>query len=298
MDLKLNQNTYLALEKVKSNKCVSSLEYDLEGRKATVLDIGVTDRIKGKPAEKLGLIIADASMGFLGKTRIDEGTLTVEISRDPLIATLGCQLAGWAIEIDGKKRLGSGPARILARKPGKIIDATGYIESSDKAALILETNSLPGLDECQKILDETKAKELIIAAFREDSTIGLINVLARIVEVGMFRLHNIGYDTQKVIWAKGTVPIPPLGKDIMYTSNDAIIYRGTVSLETEGWDAALTDKAVSKISSAYGKNFKEIFTDAGSDFYKIDPQIFAPAHIAVKDLQDGKSYAAGGVYVF
>jgi methenyltetrahydromethanopterin cyclohydrolase len=298
MDLKLNQNTCSALEKVKGIKGISSLEYDFDGRKATVLDIGVSDRIKGKSAEKLGLLVADASMGLLGKTRINEGTLTVEISRDPVIATLGCQLAGWAIDIDGKKRLGSGPARILARKPGKIIDATGYSESSDKAALILETNTLPGIEECKKILDETKAKELIIAAFREDSTVGLINVLARIVEVGMFRLHNIGYDTKKVIWAKGTVPIPPLGKDIMYTSNDAIIYRGTVSMETEGWDHALTDKAVSRISTAYGKNFKEIFTEAGSDFYKIDPGIFAPAAIKVKDLLDGKSYSAGGVYVF
>jgi methenyltetrahydromethanopterin cyclohydrolase len=298
MDLKLNQNTYVALEKVKRTKGVSCAEYGLEGRKATVLDLGVTERIKGKTAEKLGLIAADASMGLLGKTVIDEGTLTVEISRDPVIATLGCQLAGWAIEIDGKKRLGSGPARILARKPGKIIDATGYRESSEKAALILETNTLPGTDECKKILDETTAKELIVAAFREDSTIGLINVLARIVEVGMFRLHNIGYDTRRVIWAQGSVPIPPLGKDIMYTSNDAIIYRGTVSLETEGWDAGLTDKAVSRISSAYGKNFKEIFNEAGSDFYKIDPQIFAPAQIKVKDLLDGKKYSAGGVYVF
>ncbi|MFZ2456979.1 MAG: methenyltetrahydromethanopterin cyclohydrolase [Candidatus Altiarchaeia archaeon] len=298
MDLKLNQNTFNALEKIKGGKSVSSLEYDLDGRKATVLDIGVSDRIKGKSAEKLGLIIADASMGLLGKTRIDEGMLTVEISRDPVIATLGCQLAGWAIEIDGKKRLGSGPARILARKPGKIIDAAGYTESSDKAALILETKNLPGKEECRKILDETKANELIIAAFREDSTIGLINVLARIVEVGMFRLHNIGYDTRKVIWAKGTVPIPPQGKDIMYTSNDAIIYRGTVSMETEGWDANLTERTVSKISTAYGKNFKEIFTEAGSDFYKIDPQIFAPAQITIKDLLDGKTYSAGGVYVF
>jgi len=298
MDLKLNQSTYLALEKAKNIKGVTSQEYDIDGRKATILDIGVSDRIKGKSAEKLGLIVADASMGLLGKTRINEGTLTVEISRDPVIATLGCQLAGWAIEIDGKKRLGSGPARILARKPGKIIDATGYAESSDKAALVIETNTLPGIDVCKKILDETKANEVVVAAFREDSTIGLINVLARIVEVGMFRLHNIGYDTRKVIWAQGTVSIPPLGKDIMYTSNDAIIYRGTVSLETEGWDTTLTDKAVSKISSAYGKNFKEIFTEAGSDFYKIDPQIFAPAQIKIKDLLDGKSYSAGGVYVF
>ncbi len=298
MDLKLNQNTYSALAKIKGAKGISSTEYNLKDRKAYVLDIGVTAQIKGKAAEKIGLAIADASMGLLGKTSIKEGMLTVEISKHPVIATLGCQLAGWSIEIDGKKRLGSGPARILARKPGKIIDAAGYCESSDQAALILETNHLPGEQDCEKILEETKAKEIIIAAFREDSQIGLINVLARVVEVGMFRLHNIGYDTKKILWAKGTVPIPPLGKDIMYTSNDAIIYRGTVSMEADGWDPAFTDKAVSKSSASYGKSFKEIFQEAGGDFYKIDAGIFAPAQIKIKDLHDGKSYSAGSVYVF
>ena len=298
MDLKLNQNTYYALDKIKGVKGVSSIEYDLKDKKVYLLDIGVTGQIKGKTAEKLGLSIADASMGLLGKTSIKEGMLTVEISKNPVIATLGCQLAGWSVEIEGKKRLGSGPARILARKPGKMIDAAGYAESSDKAALILETNNLPGEEDCKRILEETKAKEIIIAAFREDSAIGLINVLARVVEVGLFRLHNIGYDTKKILWAKGTVPIPPLGKDIMYTSNDAIIYRGTVSMEADGWDTALTDKAVSKTSSSYGKSFKEIFQEAGGDFYKIDPGIFAPAQIKIKDLRSAKSYSAGSVYVF
>lgn len=298
MDLKLNQNTYSALEKLRKTKGVSSTEYVLGDKKAIVLDVGISAQTTGKAAEKLGLSIADASMGLLGKTTIKEGTLKVEISKHPVIATLGCQFAGWSVEIAGKKRLGSGPARILARKPGKIIDAAGYVESSDKAALILETSTLPGEEDCKRILEETKAKDLIIAAFREDSSIGLINVLARIVEVGLFRLHNIGYDTRKVVWSEGTVPIPPLGKDIMYTSNDAIIYRGTVSIEADGWDAALTDKAVSKSSQAYGKNFKEIFKEAGGDFYKIDPGIFAPAQVKVKDLQNGKSYSAGSVYVF
>lgn len=296
--MKLNQSTYHALEKAKNIKGVLCTDYTPDGKKASVLDIGVSVPIKGKSAEKLGLLVADASMGLLGKTSIKEGTLTTEISKSPVIATLGCQLAGWAIDINGKKRLGSGPARILARKPGKIIDATQYSESSGKAALILETSTLPGEETCKKILEDTKADELIIAAFREDSLIGLINVLARIVEVGMFRLHNIGYDTTKIVWAEGTVPIPPLGKDIMYASNDAIIYRGTVSLETENWDPELTEKAVSKASPSYGKNFKEIFTESGGDFYKIDPRIFSPAQIKIKDLQDGKNYSAGSVYVF
>jgi len=83
--------------------------------------------------------------------------------------------------------------------------------------------------------------------------------------------------------------MPPLGRDIMYASNDAIIYRGTVSMETENWDPELTEKAVSKASPAYGRSFKDIYNEADGDFYKIDQQIFAPARIKIKDLRDGKT---------
>jgi len=286
------------LKKQRLAKGVLCTEYRYGEKKTTLLDMGVTTPIKGKTAEKLGLLAADSAMGLLGKTSIKEGTIRVEISKSPAIATLGCQLAGWAIDINGKKRPGSGPARLPAKKPERIIKAIGYTESSDKAALLLETNDLPGEETCRHILEETKADKVIIAAFREDSMIGLINVLARIVEVGMFRLHNMGYDTRKIIWAEGTVQMPPLGRDIMYASNDAIIYRGTVSMETENWDPELTEKAVSKASPAYGRSFKDIYNEADGDFYKIDQQIFAPARIKIKDLRDGKNYTAGSVYVF
>jgi methenyltetrahydromethanopterin cyclohydrolase len=92
------------------------------------------------------------------------------------------------------------------------------------------------------------------------------------------------------------VPIPGLSSDLMYESNDSIIYHGSVSLEVESWDPALTGRTVSKASSSYGKKFKQIFQEAGGDFYKIDPGIFAPARMTVTDLTDGKKYAAGELF--
>lgn len=286
MDLNLNLKTYEILQGIGVGE---SMEFDIDGRRATVLDLGVNVEVVD---ESVARSVAEASMGSLGQVGIEGDKLCVDIPAHPSVATLSCQLAGWSIEIGGKKKLGSGPARIPAKKPGALIDKVGYHESSEKSSLVLETNVLPDKGVCRKILDATGSNELIIAAFRDDSTVGLINVLARIVEVGLFRLHNLGFDVNRISSAGGEVAIPPLTRDIMFTSNDAIIYQGLVFLEVDGWVPDLTAKAVSKSSSVYGKSFKEIFSEAGGDFYKIDPDIFAPARLEVTDLRDGKEYSS------
>lgn len=297
MDLKLNSKASALLSKCTDLSDVETHEYDINGRTVEVIDLGVATQLRGETAEKAGVYVAESALGCLGKVGKKRRSITVDIPRHPAIATLGCQLAGWAIDIRGKNKLGSGPARILARKPGKIIDKTGYSESSKEAALVLETDVLPDRETCRTILDETHAQKLTVAAFRDDTYVGLINVLARVVEVGIFRLNNLGYDTTKIASARGTVPMPDLDEDMMHASNDAIIYGGKVSLETNGWDPDLTEKAVSRYSQAYGKTFKDIYTEANCDFYKIDPGIFAPAEIDVTDRLNGKRYAAGKVLI-
>ncbi|MEA3255521.1 MAG: methenyltetrahydromethanopterin cyclohydrolase [Candidatus Altiarchaeota archaeon] len=289
MDLGLNHRTYELLEGISVGE---STEFSIGGGKATVLDLGVEAEVVD---ESVARCVAEASMGSLGQVEIEEGKLCVDIPAHPAIATLSCQLAGWSIRLGGGKKLGSGPARIPARKPGGLIDEVGYHESPEKSSLVLETDILPGEGVCEGILEATGSSELIIAAFRDDSVVGLINVLARVVEVGLFRLHNIGFDVNRISSARGEVAIPPITRDIMFTSNDAIIYQGRVSLKVDGWDSGLTPKAVSKSSSVYGKSFKEIFSAAGGDFYKVDADIFAPARLEVTDLMDGKEYSAGEV---
>ena len=43
--------------------------------------------------------------------------------------------------------------------------------------------------------------------------------------------------------------------------------------------------------------FMQLFKEAGFDFYKIDPDIFAPAIIVVNNLKTGKTYRAGNLDV-
>ena len=81
----------------------------------------------------------------------------------------------------------------------------------------------------------------------------------------------------------------------MFATNDAIIYSGEVLFKVRGWNPELTPKMVSSSSSQYGKSFEEIFQEAGGDFYKIPPEIFAPAKVKIVDLENGKEYEAGEV---
>jgi len=292
MDLKLNQRAYELLNKTAEEFELRRIEYSVGVKKATVIDAGINAKFMQKKSFELGAKIADASMGCLGRTEIKNNALEITIPEKPAVAALSCQLAGWEIPIGSHKALGSGPARIPAKKPAKIIDKIGYFESPRKAALILETDHVPDKETCLKILEDTKAEELIIAAFKGNTDTGLINILARVVEVGIFRLNNLGYDTKKIICAEGSVPIPMIPVDAMFKGNDSIIYQGNVGIKVDTWDSALTDKAVSSSSPVYGKCFQDIFNDALGDFYRIDANIFSPAEISVVDGK-GNKYHSG-----
>jgi methenyltetrahydromethanopterin cyclohydrolase len=59
----------------------------------------------------------------------------------------------------------------------------------------------------------------------------------------------------------------------------------------------LVDKAPSSASRSYGKPFFEIFKEAGYDFYKIDPGLFAPAVLIVNNAKTGSTFKAGRIDV-
>ncbi len=293
--MNLNKKSFKILEKVKGIEGVKAIEFNTEAGKITILDLGVNSKLKNKISDMVGISVAESSMGGLGRVSIRNNRVFVNIEKNPAVATLSCQLAGWGIEINGKTVLGSGPARILARKPSGIINKMGYHEISEKSALILETDILPDEKICKKILEETNSNELIIAAFRDKSRIGLINVISRVIEVEFYRLDRLNYDVGKAISAKGNAPMPKSSDEIMFTSNDAIIYGGIVEINVEGWNENLTEKAVSHSSMVYGKTFKSLFKEAGGDFYRIDPDIFAPAELTVTDITENKKYHAGRI---
>ncbi len=293
--LNLNEKSFKILEKLKGIEGVKAIEFNTEAGKITIIDLGVNSKLEDKIPETVGISVAESSMGGLGRVSIKNNRIFVDMEKEPAVAALSCQLAGWGMEINGKKALGSGPARIPAKKPSGLIDRIGYHEISEKSALILETEILPDEKTCKRILEETNSDELIIAAFRDKSMAGLINVIARVVEVGLYRLDRVGYNVNKVISARGNAPIPRITEDIMFTSNDAIIYGGIVEIKVNDWDENLTEKAVSLSSRVYGKTFKSLFQEARGDFYRIDPEIFAPAELTVTDVAGNREYHTGRV---
>ncbi|MFH1721909.1 MAG: methenyltetrahydromethanopterin cyclohydrolase [Candidatus Altiarchaeota archaeon] len=243
--------------------------------------------------------VVAAGMGLLGKVEIEENRIFVEIPDHVSLAALGCQMGGWGVRIDEKNvAIASGPARILARKPSEIFDSLDYNEKSEKGVLFLETDVSPSPSCIQKVLEKTGANELILAYFSGSSLFGFLSVLGRVVEQGVFRLNHLGYDINQIKSGRGTVEIPLFQKgnpDSMFLANDAIIYSGDVELVVEDWNPDLTEKCVSSSSLSYGKTFKEIFLEAGKDFYKIDEAIFAPAKITIHDKKNGMAYGAGKV---
>ncbi|MFH1788790.1 MAG: methenyltetrahydromethanopterin cyclohydrolase [Candidatus Altiarchaeota archaeon] len=285
--MKLNLDAFRILEKALADVPVKRLDG------ARIIDLGVKARLSEAISWEIASSVAEACLGGLGEVNVGSETVTVKIPTKPALACLGSQMSGWAVNLGGETALGSGPARILAVKPRDVYERLGYSEKSDKTVLCLESKFLPDEEACNAIISKTGVKAAFIVVYPPDSVVGLVQVLARVVEMGVYRLDFLGYDTRKIVSAKGSAPLPKLNSDVMYAANDAIIYGGFVELVVDGWDASLTEKCVSSSSPAYGKPFKEIFTEAGGDFYKIDPAIFAPAQVRITDKKSGKTITAG-----
>jgi methenyltetrahydromethanopterin cyclohydrolase len=59
----------------------------------------------------------------------------------------------------------------------------------------------------------------------------------------------------------------------------------------------IVEKAPSSASQQYGRPFMQVFKEANFDFYKVDPNLFAPAVVTVKNLETGTTMKAGKINV-
>jgi methenyltetrahydromethanopterin cyclohydrolase len=269
---------------------------------ATLIDCGV----KAKGSFAAGVLFAEACMGGLGEVRLsarEYGSLTLPVvevtARKPAIACLASQKAGWSIKGEGFFSLGSGPARILAKKPKETYEELGYSEESEEALIALEAGKYPDEEVVRSIASQCgiETENLYILIARTASLAGAVQISARVVETALYKAQYIGCDTTKIYSAFGTAPVAPIiGGDakMMGVTNDMIIYGGEVYLVGEGIPA---EKLPSSGSPAYGKTFEEIFKEANYDFYKINPAIFAPAKVIVNDVEEKKLATAGEVNV-
>jgi methenyltetrahydromethanopterin cyclohydrolase len=275
----------------------------------TLIDAG----IKAEGGFQAGRKIVEICLGGYGKAEIYSAnygdfmlsSVFVYTNR-PAVSTLGSQFADWQIKRDDFSAIGSGPARALVRRSKELYGKIGYKDESEDAVLVLETSSEPPEPVVEEIAKECRVqlKRLFLILVPTASVAGSTQVSGRIVETGLHKLVTLGLDPKRASHAYGSAPIAPVHPkfvNAMGRSNDAILYGGFAHYDVEGYGdeelGKFVAKAPSSASEGYGRPFKEIFKAACYDFYKVDPNLFAPAVVSLCNLDTGNSFIAGSVNV-
>lgn len=274
-----------------------------------IIDFG----IKAKGGYLAGEYVTQLCLGGIGDVSLtttkfaeDFSLPSISIITDfPVEATLGSQFAGWSIDKDNYKAMGSGPARVLARKPKHLFEKIPLVEEIEEAVIVLEADKYPTdkvlkyiADKCRVALDC-----LYVVIVPTTSIAGSTQISGRSIETALHKLFDLGMDVSQIISASGTAPIAPIHQNntdlMMGRTNDMLIYGAEVFLQVECKEEdkmiKYLEQATSETSSKYGTLFYEIVKEVKGDFYKIDPAIFAPAKLNVNNIFTGKTHSFGKI---
>ena len=269
----------------------------------TIIDAG----IETDGSEQAGKLIAEICMGGLGIINLKKTDTfpnwpleTIVKSKHPVISCLASQYAGWNLTHEKFYALASGPGRAIARREELFKDLK-YKDQSKFIYLIMEVDKTPPKEIIEKISNDCKkaAENIILILTPTQSISGVIQVVSRVSEVGLHKLHTLKFPLENVEEVLGSAPIPPVSKDFitsMGRTNDAILYGGNVKLKVRGSDDQINElakKLPSTSSKDYGKPFAEIFNNYKGDFYAIHPKLFSPGKVMITSLETGKIFVEG-----
>jgi methenyltetrahydromethanopterin cyclohydrolase len=270
---------------------------------ATIVDAG----IKHAGGLEAGRLIAEICMGGLGHVSLQTSTtfthwpwMVSVHSNHPILSCLGSQYAGWSLAHEKFFSLGSGPARAIAGREDLFKDL-GYKDQANAACLVLESEKAPPIEVIEKVSQDTVVaiENLTFILTPTRSLAGTVQIVARVLEVAMHKIHTLHFPLDHVIDGIASAPLPPPAPDFligMGRTNDAILFGGHVHLFVKGSDEAAAKLAKDLPSSSsrdYGRPFAEIFKAVNMDFYKIDPMLFSPAAVTVTALESGNTFTSG-----
>ena len=235
-------------DKISINKTVKPLVEKLLD-KADQLNIGIDTTDGGAKIIDAGInhdgclesgrLITEICMGGLGRVDLTMTSntknwpLTINVhSTNPVLSCLASQYAGWNLsfvkEEDNFNALGSGPCRALALKEDLFKDLN-YSDKFYSTVVVLEVDRKPPQEIIEKITSDCgiSEKNLTVILTPTKSLSGSVQVVGRVLEVGMHKLHEIGFPLEKVVDGFGSAPVPPPAPDFligMGRTNDAILY--------------------------------------------------------------------------
>jgi methenyltetrahydromethanopterin cyclohydrolase len=307
--LSLNERALAILRHMIGESEALGLEVRRLDNGTTLVDAGVN--VPG--SLEAGRLFAEVCLAGLGKVRFCETgiggssfpAVSVTVGR-PLLACMASQYAGWAVKVDGVKpsgayfAMGSGPARALfLGEP--LFSKLEYRDRSESAVLALEGRSLPSEEVAAWIAGKCRidSSRLYLLVAPTASLAGSVQIAARVVETGLHKMLEVGFDIGSVISGFGTCPVAPVAGDDLRAigrTNDAVLYGGKAWYTVRGDDRSiegLVKKMPSSASSDYGTPFYELFQRYGGDFYKIDPMLFSPAEVCINNVATGRSFQVG-----
>lgn len=307
MTLSVNEKAFEIVKEIMDRKDELQCAVVEQGNGATLIDAGI--QVPG--GIEAGRLVGEICLGGLGAVRISHmhiGDMTlpaVIVSTDhPKIATMGSQYAGWVINEDKYFAMASGPARALAVVEKKLYAELEYEDKAKVGVIVLETRKPPPENITDYIAEKCgiSASDLYCVMTPTACIAGSVQISARIVEVGVHKLHELGFSPDKIKTGHGVAPIGPVAKSdnrAMGVTNDCILYGGRtfyfVRPDEDEDIEALTAKVPSSASKQYGKPFYDLFKSVEFDFYKVDPLLFSPAEVTINDIVKGKTYKAGAL---
>ena len=271
---------------------------------ARVIDAGVG--VAGGLAA--GQLLAELCMGGLGHVSFTpiviggESWQGVQVWTDhPAESCMASQYAGWAINPDGYFAMGSGPLRARARVEKELFEELQYAEDATRGVLVLETRTLPSDEVAAWVAKKAGVTpaSLTFAVAPTASLAGGVQIVARMIETGLHKMHALGFDVRRVVSAIGTAPLAPTARSDMRAigrTNDCVLYGGQSRYVVRAEDEelkSLAERLPASASKDYGTPFYDIFKRYDSDFYKIDPMLFSPAEIWLTSATSGKTFHAG-----
>lgn len=307
MNLELNELALSIIEEVVESPDHFRIIAHESAGSGLLLDFG----IEAEGSLEAGQVLSTVCMAGLANVNLQPMLLGkwqwphVIVETDyPVAACLYSQYAGWQLSSGKFHAMGSGPMRAVAGiEP--LFDKLWYKEESDHVVGVLETAKIPP----ETIFDEIASKtgvepaDITLLVAPTSSIAGNYQVAARSVETALHKLLELGFDVHRVRSGFGSVPLPPVAANDLQgigRTNDAILYGATVTLMMTGDDESIAEilpQVPSSASSAYGRNFLEIFEEAGRDFYKIDKLLFSPAQVIVHNVDTGRVHVAGELHV-
>ncbi len=309
MSMSVNRHALPIVKELIQRKNELQVRVEKRPKGATIIDAGVAapgGYAAGIMATRLCMAgLCEISISSRAFGDFDLAAINVATDQPP-ISTLASQFAGWDIKVGDYFGMGSGPARALALKPKDLYAEIEYEDKADHAIIVLESDKLPPDDAINYVASEcgVRPSKVYAVVTPTNSLAGSVQVSGRITEIGIYKLRRLGLDPKKILYASGSAPIAPLhpkSARAMGRTNDALYYGGetfyTVGFDDDEKMKEIVSKAPSSTAKEYGRPFYDIFKSAGFDFYKIDPNLFAPAVVAVNNVKTGQTFRSGQVNV-